>query len=342
MDSKAKKKAELISWANPRANYMAHQRGINEAIKRVFASNAYILGREVTDFEKEFADYIGTRYAIGVSSGLDALILSLQVLGIGRGDEVVTVAMTAPATVQAIKAVGATPVVVDVSGLRVMDVDAAIEAVTPRTKAFIPVHLYGQPCIKIDKLVNTGIPVIEDCAQATGAQYGTQKVGAIGWLGCFSFYPTKNLGAIGDGGMITTNDPVLALDIKQHRLSHRLDPVQAAILRVKLPHLDEENKRRLEIAEQYNKAFGYAWDDGVHHLYVIENRERDKLKQYLEDRGINCGIHYATPAMDCNLSVTNRLCKTVLSLPMYPELTKEEVERVIECVLSWSRAALVS
>ncbi len=298
---------------------------------RVLDSDSYVLGHEVTAFEEEFAGYIGARYAVGVSSGLDALILSMQALGIGEGDEVITVAMTAPATIQAIRAVGATPVVVDVL-YHTMDVDQAIAAITERTKAIIPVHLYGEPCSGMHRLVASGIPVIEDCAQAAGA-----GVGSKGTLGCFSFYPTKNLGAIGDGGMVVTNDQGLADEVRRCRLSHRLDPLQAAILRVKLPHLDAENNRRREIAERYGDL-----GPGVYHLYVIEDENRDRLRAFLYRKGIVTGIHYPQPAMPCDLPETHRLCRSVLSLPMYPELSDLEVDWVIECLQSWLPAALAS
>ncbi len=330
----------MISWANPRANYLAHKAAIDKAIGRVLDSDSYILGREVEAFEREFSDYIGTHYAIGVSSGLDALILSMQALGIGEGDEVITVAMTAPATVQAIRAVGATPIVVDVVD-RTMDVMQAIAAITERTEAIILVHLYGQPCSRLQELMAIGVPVIEDCAQATGAH-----VGNIGTLGCFSFYPTKNLGAIGDGGMVVTNDLALAIEVRRRRLSHRLDPLQAAILRVKLPHLEAENNRRCEIARKYNQFFqipnSASRPFGVYHLYVIEDENRDRLQKFLNRWGVIAGIHYPEPAMPCELPETNRLCRTVLSLPMYPELSDQDVDWVIECLQSWSQVVLAS
>ncbi len=326
----------MISWANPYANYLAHKRAVDKAISRVLDSNDYILGSEVISFEEEFADYIGVRHAVGVSSGLDALILSMQALGIGSGDEVITVAMTAPATVQAVRAVGATPIVVDVVN-HTMNVGQALRAITGQTKAIIPVHLYGKPCSDMDKLVASGIPIIEDCAQATGAGYGA-RVGSLGDLGCFSFYPTKNLGAIGDGGMVVSDDEGWVAEVRRLRLSHRLDPLQAAILRVKLPHLDAENGRRHEIARRY----GSTRPGHVYHQYVIEDDNRDRLREFLNHKGIIAGTHYSQPAMECKLPETNRLCHAVLSLPIYPELSDQDVDWVIECLQSWSPAVRVS
>jgi dTDP-4-amino-4,6-dideoxygalactose transaminase len=261
--------SSAIPWASPLAQYRAHQTSIQAAINRVLDSGIYILGTEVDSFECAFAEFCGGGHAIGVASGTDALILALKALDIGPGDEVITVSHTAVATVAAILATGATPVLIDIDeAYMTLDPAALDAAVTPRSKAVIAVHLYGQAA-DLDPILASarrhGVAVIEDCAQATGGLYRGGRLGSVGDIGCFSFYPTKNLGAIGDGGMILTHEHNIADRAQRLRqygwddaresheagLNSRLDPLQAAILHAKLPHLDADNARRASIARRY-------------------------------------------------------------------------------------------
>lgn len=245
---------------NPKVSYLAHKNEIDAAIERVLDSGQYILGKEVERFEKSFAKYIGVKHCIGVASGTEALFLAMKALGIGDGDEVITVSYTATATISAICMTGATPILVDIK-LSNFTMDPALikKAITPRTKAILPVHIYGNPC-DMNSIQKHKIPVIEDCAQAHGTKYKGRKVGSLGKFGCFSFYPTKNLGCIGDGGAITTNDAKLAKELRLlrqygwkeryvssvHGYNSRLDEIQAAILSVKLKYLDEDKVKYSE------------------------------------------------------------------------------------------------
>jgi dTDP-4-amino-4,6-dideoxygalactose transaminase len=357
-----------IPWACPLAQYRAHQAPIQSAIKRVLESGTYILGAEVESFESAFADFCGGGHATGVGNGTDALILALKAIGIGPGDEVITVSHTAVATVAAILAVGATPVLIDVEE-RTMTVDpAGIDgAITPRSKAMIAVHLYGQAAdldpIQ-DRTRRRGLALIEDCAQAIGGRYRGRRLGSIGDIGCFSFYPTKNLGAVGDGGIIFTSDTKLAARVRRLRqygwdearntheagLNSRLDPLQAAILHAKLPHLDAANARRAAIASRYKGGLSglpiatpeeRAGSQHVYHLYVVCCARRDDLMAQLSERGIGCAVHYPVPVHrqrgyaeraiipEQGLPVTDYLCRQILTLPMYPELSDDDVDRVI-------------
>lgn len=245
---------------NPKTAYLAHKDEIDEAIHRVLDSGQYILGNEVEAFEKAFANYIGVKHCIGVASATEALFLSLKVLGIGDGDEVITVSHTATATISAICMTGATPVLIDIkSSDFTMNPSLIRKAITNRTKAILPVHIYGHAC-DVDSIMEYDIPIIEDCAQAHGSVYKGSKVGSLGILGCFSFYPTKNLGCLGDGGAITTNDTKLADKLRLlrqygwkeryissvHGYNSRLDELQAAILSVKLKYLDEDKVKYAE------------------------------------------------------------------------------------------------
>lgn len=363
---------QMIPCANPLAQYQSHKEEILETVKRVLEGGTYILGPEVDKFEKSFATYCGVDHAIGVNSGTDALILALRALDIGSGDEVITVSHTALATVAAIIASGATPVLVDIEPVYyTMDLQCLQRAITPKTKAVIPVHLYGQPA-DMDAIMKIarehGLFVIEDCAQATGAIYKGMRVGSIGDAGCFSFYPTKNLGAIGDGGMVVTRNAKLAQRIRRLRqygwdekrtteepgLNSRLDEIQAAILNVKLKSLDEDNARRRRIAQLYNDALtGLAIvlplerpdTTHVYHLYVIVSEERDRLKMRLAESSVFAAVHYPVPGHlhvgydgrcqlpSTGLPVTERALGNILSLPMYPELTPMQVTRVTELVM---------
>ena len=350
---------EKIYFGFPPAQFHSYHEEILEAIKRVCENGPYILGPEVEAFQEEFAQYHGVAHAIGVGSGTDALSLTLKAYDIGLGDEVITVSHTALATVAAIVIAGATPVLVDIEpDYYTIDPEKIKKAITSKTKAIIPVHLYGQSCdmksiMDLAKLYN--LKVIEDCAQAHGALYQGKKVGTFGDAGCFSFYPTKNLGAIGDAGGVITNDKALKdrlMRLRQYgwdekRLGQevgavsRLDELQAAILRVKLRYLDQDNAKRGAIADQYraNPFFKEVAHplvrketEHVFHLYVVQSDFRDELKEKLAGYGIEAGVHYQYPAhvhpgykdkiriADEGLTVTEECVKKILTLPMYPEL----------------------
>jgi dTDP-4-amino-4,6-dideoxygalactose transaminase len=364
----------MISLASPVAQYWAHRDEIQAAINRVLESGVYILGEEVESFEDAFADFCGGAHAVGVASGTDALILALKALGIGPGDEVITVSHTAVATVAAILAAGATPALIDVDEATMTLNPTAIDsAVTRRTKAVIAVHLYGHAA-DLDAILprarRHGLAIIEDCAQAVGARHRGRRLGSIGDVGCFSFYPTKNLGAIGDGGLIVTSNARIAARLRRLRqygwedskrqthetgLNSRLDPLQAAILRAKLPHLDTDNARRAEIARRYDRGLAglpitipkvRSGAEHVYHLYVVACAQRDRLMAHLATRGIGCAVHYPLPVHrqqgyaerailpQGGLPVTERLCRKILSLPMYPELNDADVDRVIALIRS--------
>lgn len=362
-----------VLCANPRLQFTSQSEDIIQAVTRVLNSDCYVLGAEVENFEKDFAEYIGTSHCIGLNSGTDALILSLKALGVGSGDEVITPSHTAVATVSAITSCGATPVFVDVDPISYnLDSSLIAEVISKRTKALVVVHIYGLPCDMdaIQQIVaENGIYLVEDCAQAHGAEWKGRKVGTFGSAGCFSFYPTKNLGAIGDGGAIVTSDPTLAKRIRglrqygwdQNRVSletsgvSRLDEIQAAILRVKLPKLDEKNARRREIAETYlnrlkdsNITLPVTGTGATHvyHLFVVQVFNRNEVIHFLNQQGIFPGVHYPIPvhlqpayrslmySTSNPLPVTERLAKTILSLPMFPELESCEIDRVCEGILS--------
>lgn len=363
----------MITCGNPRAQYKTHRAAIDDAIRRVLESGRYILGEEVRAFEEEFASYVGVRHAIGVGSGTEALHLALAACGIGAGDEVITVAHTAVATVAAIELCGATPVFVDIEpDYFTLDPNELESVITARTRAIIPVHLYGQPADlgAITAVAERrGIRVIEDCAQAHGATYRGKRVGSWGDLACFSFYPTKNLGAIGDAGAVTTNNAELAEKVRYLReygwaernvsqmsgWNSRLDELQAAILRVKLRFLDTDNERRRRIASLYDELLAESdltlprrREDATHvfHLYVVRSSERDDLLKRLEANGVGAMIHYPAPVHQQpayigknifadGLTHTEQICREILSLPIYPELTDEEVEKVAEACGSY-------
>jgi dTDP-4-amino-4,6-dideoxygalactose transaminase len=359
-----------INCGNPAAQYRAHKEEIDEAIARVLAQGWYILGDEVKAFEKEFAEYIGVSCGIGVGSGTDAIHLALRACGVGSGDEVVTVSHTAVATIAAIEMAGATPVVVDIEEDYYTLAPKMLEsAITSKTKAIIPVHIYGHP-VDLDPLMEIArrrnLVVIEDCAQAHGAMYKGKRVGSFGDMACFSFYPTKNLGAIGDGGMVVTNNPQLAQKTKALReygwaeryVSHtkgvntRLDEIQAAILRVKLKYLDKDNAKRIKLAKGYDEGLAATGlilpkqrhnATHVYHLYVVRTGKRDQLLRFLKDSGIGVLIHYPVPIHlqpayinrlrgHAELNATESAAREILSLPMYPELTGDEMASVIALI----------
>ncbi len=357
--------------------YARFQDEINRTITDVAASGHYILGPNVKTFEDEAARYLGVKHAIGCASGTDALFLAMKALKIGAGDEVITTPFTYIATSEAIVLAGAKPVFCDVDPDTFNLDTTRLEAlITPRTKALLPVHLYGlpanmQPIMELAEKFN--LHVIEDCAQAIGAEYQAKKVGGIGDIGCFSFFPTKNLGAFGDGGLVTTNDDTLAERLRMLRvhgsrtryyheeagLNSRLDEMQAAILRVKLPYIDEFNARRNTIARQYNELLAPLSQyldtpiipDGrthVFHQYTIKLKTqgpevRDRLQEALREAGVMSMIYYPVPLYDqqthaslgCNpvdYPRCERLRHQVLSLPMFPELTDGEVNTVAKAL----------
>jgi dTDP-3-amino-3,4,6-trideoxy-alpha-D-glucose transaminase len=338
---------------------------LNEALVRVAASGWYLLGPELDAFECEFADYCGTRHCVGVGSGLSAIELALRAVGIGPGDEVLVPAYTWIATWLAVSATGAKPVPVEVDE-STFNIDARLipAALTPRTAAIVPVHLRGEPADMdpIGDLARShGLAVVEDAAQAHGARHRGRRVGGLGNAGAFSFYPSKNLGALGDGGAVTTDDDELAAKVRLLRnygmknryeieaagVNSRLAEIQAAVLRVKLPHLDAWNARRSELADRYRRAFEGddsttlpqvpSWADPVWHLFVINRQDRDGCAETLGERGIETLVHYpilphlAPPYRDLGWSrgsfpVAEALADSVLSLPMYPQLDPEHCD----------------
>ncbi|WP_048091861.1 aminotransferase class I/II-fold pyridoxal phosphate-dependent enzyme [Geoglobus acetivorans] len=355
----------MIQFVDLRKEYQEIKEETDQAIQRVLERGWFILGKELETFEKEFSSYIGVKHAIGVNSGSDALYLAIKALGIGPGDEVITVSHTFISTVDAIVRNSARPVFVDIGPeTYTIDVPQIEKAITDRTKAILPVHIYGHPA-NIDPIIEIaeeyGLYVIEDASQAHGAEYKGRKVGSIGHVACFSFYPTKNLGAYGDAGAIVTNDDELAEKLRMMRnygsskkyyhefigVNSRLDEIQAAILRVKLRHLDEWNERRRKIAEMYNELLENSdvitpvekeWAKHVYHLYVIRHKDRDKLQQYLLENGIKTQIHYPVPVhlqkayldlgIRVKLPVTERISREVLSLPMFTHLTYYEIKNI--------------
>jgi len=357
-----------VPFGSLKRQYDAIRAELDAAAARVLASGWYILGPEVRAFEEAFAAFCGVRHCVGVASGTEALQLALAALGVGPGDEVVTVANASVYETLTALAVGARPVLVDVDErTHTMDPAALAAAVTPRTKAIVPVHLYGRMA-DMDAVMAVagrhGIPVVEDCAQAHGATYRGRLAGSIGACGCFSFYPTKNLGALGDGGAVVTDDDALAQKLRRLReygwerkyyttepggLNSRLDEIQAALLSAKLPHLPAWNARRREIARMYTELLSGTGlilpedppdGDHVYHLYVVRlpAHRRDAVRAALRERGIGTEVHYPLPAHQQpvyahlappgGLPVTERLAGEVLSLPMYPELTDDEVRAV--------------
>jgi len=364
-----------IPLINPRASYLACKDEIDAAIARVMESGRYILGQEVAAFEQEFAAYIGVRYGIGVGSGTEALHIALRACGIEPGDEVITVSHTAVATVAAIQLCGARPILVDIDpDTFVIDANQIEGAMTSRTKAIIPVHLYGNMAeMQVIRSIadRHGLRIIEDCAQSHGATYGGQKSGAWGSMAAFSFYPTKNLGALGDAGMVVTNDPELSDRVRLLReygwrqryvseipgLNSRLDELQAAVLRVKLKHLDQWNEERRKKAKIYTERLtplGIVCPSeglGVKHvyqLYVIRTRERDALQGFLKKKGIQTLIHYPVPIhlqkayedlgyRQGDLPLTEQCSLEILSLPFFPELKEVEIEEVAESIRSFMK-----
>jgi dTDP-4-amino-4,6-dideoxygalactose transaminase len=362
--------AAPITMVDLRGQHAALKQEILQAMAQVLDSGRYILGPNVEAFEREAAAYLGAREAVAVASGTDALYLSLVAAGIGAGDEVITTPFSFIATATAIRFAGARPVFVDIDPVTYNIDPAAIEqAVTPATCAIIPVHLYGQPanleaikpiCKRYD------LALIEDCAQSFGARRGAGMTGSIGLTGCFSFYPSKNLGGIGDGGLIVTSSEEMAQHLRRLRnhgierpgyhseigFNSRLDEIQAAVLRIKLRHIEQYNAGRRRVAGEYNRLLAGApvitpFEDGkgehIYHQYTILCDDRDRLQERLRQSGVFADIHYRLPihkqkalAADyANLSLPNaeRVASQCLSLPIYPEMPPEQIERVASAVV---------
>lgn len=376
----------MLLPVNPKAGYLVHKEAIDRAIHDVLDSGWYILGKRVQAFEEAFSQYVGVGHGIGVANGTDAVELALRGCGIGPGDGVFTVSHTAVATTVGIERAGATPIFVDINpSTYTLDANKLEESIKfvlthnsifyVRPKAIVAVHLYGQVCDMpaiMDIAGRYDLTVIEDCAQAHGASFAGKSAGTWGKAAAFSFYPTKNLGALGDGGMVTTNDDNIAQRVRSLReygwkqryisdvpgINSRLDEMQAAILHARLPALDRENARRRELADVYGQTLvrssltlpGVAPQrEHVFHLYVVQTDERDALRSHLADQGIGTGIHYPVPVhlqpayqdrlpLPCPLPHTESVARRVLSLPMYPELTAADANRAADVILNWSNS----
>ncbi len=359
-----------IPLVDLKAQYLTIKSEVDAAMQRVVNNTSFILGKEVADFEKNFAAFCHVEHCVGVDSGTAALHLALLVLGIKPGDEVITTTHTFIATSEVISLVGANPVFVDIDPRTYnLNPDLVERAITPRTRAIIPVHLYGQPA-EMDPVLEIArrhnLRVIEDAAQAHGAEYRGRRAGTMGDIACFSFYPGKNLGAYGDAGALVTNDPALAdharmlrdhgrRDKYAHQIvgfGYRIDALQAAILNVKLPHLDAWNARRREIADQYTELLTNAdvvtpyvlpHVKPIYHIYCIRAKNRDGLLKHLHDCGIDAGIHYPIPLhmqpvyADLGYKVgdfphAEKAASEILSLPIYAELTDAQVEQIADTV----------
>lgn len=389
----------MIPVMNVTRQYESIKDKLEAAALEILRDGQYILGKRVEEFEKAFADYCGVKYAVGVGNGSDALVIALKACGIGSGDEVITTDMSFIATAEAIAAVGATPVFADCASdtynIDPVDVEKKI---TAKTKAIIPVHLYGQ-CVDMEEIGRCAkrynLKIVEDAAQAAGAEYKGKKAGSMGDAGCISFFPTKNLGCVGDGGMIITNDKDVYRQCRAMRAhgsgldalytygirnnvkvvedemdfggnlpkyfnfidgyNSRLDAFQAGILKVKLPYLDEWNEKRRRIAEQYNvriinplikKPVTLEGNKHIYYVYAVATDQRDKLREYLEVNGIKSGVYFPVPFHEQKVfeglghkhgefQNAEYVAEHTLVLPMFPELTQEEIDRVIEVVNKW-------
>ena len=364
--------AATIPFLDLKAQYATIKDEVDAAVLRVLGSSTYVLGPDVEAFEAEFAAKHGTKYGVAVNTGTSALHLALLAAGIGPGDEVITVSMTFIATVAAIVYSGATPVLVDVDPVTCTMDAAQIESrITPRTRAIMPVHLYGQPA-DMDQIMEIAarhdLLVIEDAAQAHAAEYKGRRAGGIGHIAGFSFYPGKNLGAYGEGGIATTNDERYAHKMRLlrdwgqerkyhhdfHAFNYRMDAIQGAILRVKLRRLEEWTEARRAHARRYGELLGNAVPKAteatgrrhVYHIYGVYHEKRAELQGTLQSQGIHTGIHYPIPVhlqrayanygySEGDLPVTERIARQQLSLPMFPELTDEQIARVSEAVSAW-------
>ena len=363
----------MIICANPKAQYLAYEKEINDALLAVLNGNQYVLGDQVKKLEASFANYIGVSSAIGVANGTDAIEIALRAMGIGQGDKVITVSHSAVATIAGIEATGASAVVVDLENdFFTMDATLLEGAFSTEVKAVVAVHIYGQSS-KIDEIkefcVEKSLFLIEDSAQAHGARFQGARLGSIGDVGTFSCYPTKNFGAIGDGGLIVTDNKDLAEKMRMIReygwkdrvsaikgRNSRLDEIQAAILNIKLPHLDEDNQKRRNIAKIYDELScdnfitpARRQDcEHVFHLYVCKTKYRDQLIKFLNEKDIFPGIHYIQPIhlqpaylnnleLGSKLTVTESICNEIISLPMYPELPISDVQAVCSVIKEFSR-----
>ena len=362
---------ETIPYLDLPAQYRTLRSEVLTALEKICESTSFAQGQATAEFEAKFAAYCEVDHCVSLNSGTSALHLALRCLDVGPGDEVVTVSMTFIATAWAISYVGAKPVFVDIDPVRrTLNPDKLEATITSRTKAIIPVHLYGMPA-EMDRIIaiaeRHGLPVIEDAAQAHGAKYRGKRVGQFGQIACFSFYPSKNLGAYGEGGALVTNDASIAQrarSLRDHAQSqkylhdeigynYRMDSFQGAVLAIKLKHLDEWNKARVDCARRYTellKASSYKLpahmsdSECVWHCYVIETPERDRVRSALQDVGIQCAVHYPVPIhlqkayvhlgyRRGDFPVTEALCEHCLSLPIYPELSKEKISRVASVLL---------
>ncbi|HKO97213.1 MAG TPA: DegT/DnrJ/EryC1/StrS family aminotransferase [Pyrinomonadaceae bacterium] len=368
----------MIPLVDLKKQYQSIKDDVNVAIEEVLDTCHFVLGEKVESFERDFADYCQTRFAFGVNSGTSAIHLAMMAAGIGPGDEVITVSFTFIATAAAISYTGATPVFVDVDPETCTIDPKKIEAaITPKTKAIMPVHLYGtcadmDPIMKIARRHN--LIVIEDAAQAHGAEYKGRRAGSIGELACFSFYPGKNLGAYGEAGAVVTNDERYVQVIKELRdqgqskkyyhervgYNYRMEALQGAVLGVKLKHLDSWTALRRKHAETYQRELAQVGPrllveptncKSVYHVFPLFDEQRDEMREYLEAAGVSTGIHYPIPVhlqrayLDLgykpgDLPITERLCREMLSLPMYPELENEEISHIISSVKEFSRRSV--
>ncbi len=361
--------AQVVPFVDLAGQHDPIREQLDYAVRCVLDSSQFILGRQLEAFEEEFASYCGVEYCVGVGSGTDALVLALRACGVVPGDEVITPSHTFVAGPLAIASVRAVPVFVDVDEVTcTIDIDRVREAITTRTRAIMPVHLYGRyadVCGLATLAEERGLWLIEDASQAHGARVDGRAAGSVGHLGCFSFYPSKNLGACGDGGAIVTRDTKLAARLRllrnygqtrkyQHEtlgLNSRLDELQAAILRVKLPHLDAWNDARQRAARTYAALLDPAVrppapsapHDHVFHLYTVRSESRDALQRFLAERGVETGIHYPVPThrqpafrdvphIARDLRVTDRLAGEALSLPMFPTISREQISYVADQV----------
>lgn len=391
-----------ISLVDLKTQYKSIEKEAERKVNDVLSSASYIMGKDVTEFEKEFAEYIGVKHAISVGNGTDALVVALMACGIGKGDEVITTPFTFFSTAESISAVGATPVFVDVEvDTYNIDVTKIEEKITKKTKAIMPVHIFGQPA-KMDEINKIAkkynLKVIEDVAQAVGSEYKDKKCGAIGDVGCFSFFPTKNLGCAGDGGMITTSDDDIATIVRALRthgsgengqraynllnnisedvktseghddtvynplkyynyligFNTRLDTVQAALLRVKLPYIDEWNEKRRVNAKMYNEKLKSSSltlpvvigeVKSVYNMYVVQSENREEVVNELKERGISTGIYYPVPMhlqkvykdlgyREGDLPVSEYLSHRTFAIPIYPELTQEQKNYIVNNIVS--------
>lgn len=349
--------------------FYLYQKEFEDKALEVLRSGWYVLGNEVKSFEEEFATYVGAKYCVGLASGLDALWMAFRILGIGKGDEVIVQSNTYIASVMGISMNGATPVFVEPDEYYNIDVAKIEEKITPNTKAILVVHLYGQSS-KMDKIVELtkkyNLRLVEDCAQSHGAQYDGQMTGTFGDIGCFSFYPTKNLGAFGDAGAIVTNDEKLAQDFRIYRnygsekryynkvvgTNSRLDEMQAGLLRVRLTHMQELTNEKIAIAKRYDAELTNQKiilptvqnnATSIYHQYVIRCMQRDELMEYLKENGVGTIIHYPIPPhlseayaylgfQKGDFPIAEEYANTVLSIPMYNGMTEEEQTYVINII----------